>query len=111
MLRSIDFIRFLHTAVFVFFNIIMAVLLYEVIADRISILTWISVALFSIEVIVLIANNWTCPLTIYAENLESYRGQTTDIFFLPKWFGDRMFIFYGGLLVIALLLLVIRLLT
>ena len=111
MLRSIDFIRFLHTAVFVFFNIIMAVLLYEVIADRISILTWISVALFSIEVIVLIANNWTCPLTTYAENLESYRGQTTDIFFLPKWFGDRMFIFYGGLLVIALLLLIIRLLT
>jgi len=111
MLRSIDFIRFLHTAIFIFFNAVMAVLLYEVIADRISILTWISVALFSIEVIVLIANNWTCPLTIYAENLESYRGQTTDIFFLPKWFGDRMFIFYGGLLVIALLLLVIRLLT
>jgi len=111
MLRSIDFIRFLHTAIFIFFNAVMAVLLYEVIADRISILTWISVALFSIEVIVLIVNNWTCPLTTYAKNLESYRGQTTDIFFLPKWFGDRMFIFYGGLLVIALLLLVIRLLT
>ena len=111
MFQSIDFIRFLHTAIFIFFNAVMAVLLYEVIADRISILTWISVALFSIEVIVLIVNNWTCPLTIYAENLESYRGQTTDIFFLPKWFGDRMFIFYGGLLVIALLLLVIRLLT
>jgi hypothetical protein len=89
----------------------MAVLLYEVIADKISIFTWMAVALFAIEVIILIANNWTCPLTIYAENLESYRGQTTDIFFLPKWFGDRIFIFYGGLLVVALLLLVIRLLT
>jgi hypothetical protein len=66
----------------------MAVLLYEVVADKISILTWIAVALFAIEVVVLIANNWTCPLTICAENLESYRGQTTDIFFLPKWFGD-----------------------
>jgi len=111
MFQSIDFIRFLHTGVFVFFNAIMAVLLYEVIADKISILTWISVALFSIEVIILIANNWTCPLTTYAESLESYHGQVTDIFFLPKWFGDRMFVFYGGLLVIALLLLVIRLLT
>ena len=75
----------------------MAVLLYEVIADKILIFTWISVALFAIEVIVLMLNNWTCPLTIYAKNLESYRGQTTDIFFLPKRFGDRMFIFYGGL--------------
>lgn len=86
----------------------MAVLLYEVIADQISICTWIAIALFAIEVIVLIANNWTCPLTTYAENLESYRGQTTDIFFLPKWFGDCMFLFYGGLLVVALLLLVMR---
>ncbi|PAX51647.1 DUF3267 domain-containing protein [Brunnivagina elsteri] len=109
--KRIAFIRFLHTAIFVFFNIVMAVLLYEVVADKISILTWIALAFFAIEVIVLIANNWTCPLTIYAEKLESYRGQTTDIFFLPKWFGDRMFIFYGGLLVFGLLLLVIRLLT
>jgi len=89
----------------------MAVLLYEVVFDKISSLTWIAVALFAIEGIILIANNWTCPLTIYAEKLESYHGQTTDIFFLPKWFGDRMFIFYGGLLVVALLLLVIRLLS
>ena len=111
MLQSIAFIRFVHTAIFVFFNVIMAVLLYEVVADKISILTWISVALFAIEVIILIANNWTCPLTTYAESLESYHGQTTDIFFLPKWFGDRMFIFYGGILILAILLLVIRLLS
>ncbi|PSB23812.1 hypothetical protein C7B69_14095, partial [filamentous cyanobacterium Phorm 46] len=83
----------------------------EVTADKISIFTWIAVALFAIEIIVLIANNWNCPLTIYAESLESYHGQVTDIFFLPKWFGDLMFIFYGGLLAVALLLLVIRLLT
>ena len=49
MLRSIAFIRFVHTAIFAFFNVIMAVLLYEVVADKISILTWIAVALFAIE--------------------------------------------------------------
>jgi len=87
MLHSITFVRSVHSAIFVFFNIIMAILLYEVIVDKISILTWISVALFAIEGIILIANNWTCPLTTYAESLESYHGQITDIFFLPKWFG------------------------
>jgi len=89
----------------------MAVLLYEVVVDQISILSWIAVALFAIEGIVLIANNWTCPLTTYAESLESYHGQVIDIFFLPKWFGDRIFTIYGGLLIVALLLLVIRLLS
>jgi len=109
--KRIAFIRFVHTAIFVFFNVIMAVLLYEVVADNISLLTWIAVALFAIEGIVLLANNWTCPLTTYTESLESYHGQVIDIFFLPKWFGDRMFIFYGGLLIVALLFLLVRLLT
>ena len=49
MLHSISFIRFVHTAIFVFFNVVTAVLLYEVVADKISILTWIAVALFEIE--------------------------------------------------------------
>lgn len=108
MLHSIAFIRSVHTAIFVFFNIVMAVLLYEVVADKISILTWIAVALFAIEGIVLISNNWTCPLTTYTEGLESYHGQVIDIFFLPKWFGGRIFTIYGSLLVVALLLLVMR---
>lgn len=89
MLRSISFIRFVHTAIFLFFNVVMAVLLYEVVVDNISPLTWIAVTLFAVEGIVFIANNWTCPLTTYAESLESYYGQVTDIFFLPNWFGDR----------------------
>jgi phosphatidylserine synthase len=105
---SIAFVRAVHTAIFVFFNVVMAVLLYEVVADKISILTWIAVALFAIEGIVLLANNGTCPLTTYTEGLESYHGQVIDIFCLPKWFGDRIFIIYGSLLVVALLLLVMR---
>jgi hypothetical protein len=30
---------------------------------------------------------------------------------LPKWFADRIFTIYGGLLIVALLLLAIRLLS
>lgn len=89
----------------------MAVLLYEVVADKISILTWIAIVLFAIEGIILIANHWTCPLTTYTEGLESYHGQVIDIFCLPKWFGNRIFTIYGGLLAATLLLLVIRLLS
>jgi hypothetical protein len=88
----------------------MAVLLYEVILDKISILTWIAVASFALEGIVLITNNWTCPLTTYTEGLESYHGQVIDIFFLPKWFADRILMIYSSLLAVTLLLLVIRLL-
>ena len=107
MLRSIVFIRSVHTVIFVFMSGALAVLLYEVIAGKITMMTWIAVALFLIEGIVLIANGWKCPLTSYAESLGSPHGQVTDIF-LPKWFADRVFQIYGTLLAVALLLLVIR---
>ncbi|MGA7194926.1 MAG: hypothetical protein WBW94_14970 [Anaerolineales bacterium] len=107
MLRSIVFIKSIHTAIFVFLSGALAVLFYEVIVDKITILAWIAVTLFLIEGIVLMANGWKCPLTRYAERLGSTHGQVTDIF-LPKWFADRVFPIYGTLWAAALLLLVIR---
>jgi hypothetical protein len=107
MLRSIVFIKSVHIVFGIALTGALAVLLYEVIADKITILTWIAVALFLIEGVVLIANGWKCPLTSYAERLGSTHGRVTDIF-LPKWLADRFFQIYGALLAAALLLLVIR---
>jgi hypothetical protein len=109
MLRSITFIKFVHTVVFVFLSGALAVFLYEVSVDKITFLTWIAVALFLAEGVVLIANGWKCPLTTYVERLGSTHGQVTDIF-LPKWFADRIFHIYRGLLAVALVLLAIRML-
>ncbi len=107
MLRSITFIKSVHTVIFVFLSGVMALFLYEVIVDKITYLTWIAVALFLAEGVVLIANGWRCPLTTYAERLGSKHGQVTDIF-LPKWFADRVFQIYGGLFALGLLLLAVR---
>jgi len=109
MLRSLTFIRFVHTVIFILLSVILAMLLYEVIADKITSLTWIAVALFTGEGVVLMASGWKCPLTAYAESLGANHGQVTDIF-LPKWFADRVFIIYVSLFAVALLFLVIRLL-
>jgi len=108
-LRSIVLIKSIHVLFGVALTGGLAVLLYEVIVDRITILTWIAVALFLIEGVVLIANGWKCPLTSYAEKLGSTHGRVTDLF-LPKWFADRFFQIYGALLAVALLLLAVRML-
>ena len=88
----------------------LVVFLHEVINDRITILTWIAIVLFLVEGVVLIFNGWKCPLTRYAEHLGSTHGQVTDIF-LPIWFSDRVFIIYGALWAVALLLFAIRMLN
>jgi len=108
-MRSITFIKFVHNLLFIVMTAALAVFFYEVIVDRITFLTWVAVAGFLVEGVVLIANRWRCPLTVYAERLGSTHGRVTDTF-LPKWFADRAFQIFGGLWACAMLLLAIRLL-
>jgi hypothetical protein len=110
MLRSITFIRAIHTALHVILTGLLLVLLYEVIFDRITALTWIAVGLFLAEGLILLVNGWECPLTRYTETLGAAHGRVTD-FFLPRWFADRAFQIYGGLFGVAVLFLLLRVLT
>ena len=109
-MRSQLFIETFHTVIFIILSGLLFALLYEVIFDRITMLTWIAVGAFVIEGLILITNGWKCPLTTYAEGLGAAHGQVTDIL-LPKWFADRVFQVYGGLFALAILVLVFRLLT
>lgn len=109
-LRSITFIKSIHTIVFVPLSALLLIFAYQVVTGNITILTWIAIAVFLAETVVLIANNWRCPLTGYAERLGSAHGQITDFFF-PKWFADRVFIVYGAVFVLSLMSLAIRLIV
>ncbi len=108
-LRSITFIKSVHTIVFVPLSWLLFAFVYEVALDRITYVTWIAIAVFLAEGVVLMTNNGRCPLTKYAECLGSTHGQITDFFF-PKWFADRVFLVYGGLFAVSVVFLVIRLL-
>lgn len=110
MIRSIRLIKSVHTAIFVILTAALAVLLYEVILDRITVFSWTALALLVAEGIILLVFGWKCPLTVYAEAIGSVHGQVTDIF-LPKWLADHVFQIYGSLFGVALLLLLIRLLS
>lgn len=106
-LRSITFIKSVHTIVFVPLSGLLFGLVYEVAVDRVTYLTWIAIAVFLAETLVLMTHNWRCPLTIYAERLGSAHGQITDFFF-PKWFADHVFTVYGGLFVASLIVILVR---
>ena len=107
--RSITVIKLVHTIVFVLLSGLLAILVYEVVADRMTFLTWVAVTLFLAETVVLIVNGWRCPLTGMAEKLGSAHGQITDTL-LPKWFADRVFHIYGVLFAGTLVVLAIRML-
>jgi hypothetical protein len=109
MLRSLVFIKSIHTAIFVVMNVCLAIVILEVITDRISYLSWLSIAALLTESVVLVANGWRCPISIYAQNVGATDGHESDIF-LPLWFTDRIPLVYGSILAVTLLVFVIRLL-
>jgi hypothetical protein len=107
MLRSLAFIKSVHTLVFVVLSVANLVVLYSAASGQITTLTWISLALVVVESVVLVLNGWRCPLRNYAERIGAVSGQITDIF-LPKWFADRIFLFCGSLLGVSVVLFILR---
>jgi hypothetical protein len=102
-------IKVIHTVIFWILSLCVVYALYSGIADRMTVWTWVAVALLFIESVVLVVSGWTCPLTILAERQGAEHGSVADIF-LPKWFADRIFRICGTAYAIALVLLVVRLL-
>ncbi len=107
--KSITLVKTVHTVAFYLMSAVLMLMVYEVIADRITLITWHAAGLFLAEGIVLVLNRGRCPLTSMAERLGASSGQITDLF-LPKWFADRIFKVYGVLFVASLVLLIVRLL-
>jgi hypothetical protein len=100
-------VKVIHTLIFWLLSACVLYALFSGVTDRITPWTWVAVGLVLLESIVLVANGWTCPLTILTERLGAARGSVTDIF-LPKWFADRIFPVCGTTYGVALLLILLR---
>jgi hypothetical protein len=94
-------VKAVHAAFFLLFNALLAGLIFEVLADRITGISTVACALFVAETGILMANRWRCPLTVFAERLGSHSGRITDAF-LPPWVADRAFQIYGVLYGLAI---------
>ena len=108
MLRSIFFVKLVHTLIFLVLSVLLFLFLFETIVGRMTVLTWVAIPTFLIEGVVLWRSGWRCPITTYAEDLGADDGRVVDIF-LPTWFADRVLPIYGSLFAIACVLLIARL--
>jgi hypothetical protein len=105
--RSMFFIKFIHTLIFVFFSMCIAVVVFSALTGQISALTWWALVLVLIEAAVFFGNGWRCPLTNYAEKLGAENGSVADIF-LPLWFAKRLPVIAGTIFGLAALAVVFR---
>jgi hypothetical protein len=110
MLRSLFFIKFVHTLIFVFFSVCIGIVIFSSASGLISWLTWTAFVLVLIEAAVFLGNGYRCPLTDYAEKMGATNGSVADIF-LPPWFAKRLPVIAGSIFIVASVVLVLRVIS
>lgn len=99
-------IKLFHTLIWAFFASVIFFILFCGITGRITIYTWIGIALVFAESLVLVLFKMYCPLTLVARKYSDSTADNFDIF-LPKWlarhnksiFGT---LFFAGLIAVLL---------
>lgn len=101
-------IKILHTAIWLFFNLVIFYLLYAVIINRIDAWVWLCIALVLLEGIVLSMYKNKCPLTVMARKYSDSAKDNFDIY-LPNWLARHNKLIYTSIFVMALMILVYQL--
>lgn len=110
MTKTAFIIKVIHGFLFFLIGICTLYVLYAVLADRITPLTWVAFGVAVLELLVLVFNDWVCPLTTFAERQGAESGSVADLF-LPGWLSDRLFPIFSILFGITCLLLLWRILA
>jgi hypothetical protein len=103
-------IKFAHTLIWTFFNVVIFYLFYAVITNKIDKWVWIGLSLFALEGLVLLAFKNMCPLTVMARKYSASKKNNFDIY-LPEWLARYNKLIYTMILLLVILILIYRLAT
>lgn len=106
--RKLVIIKVIHTAIWIFFNVVIFYMLYAVLANKIDKWLWIGYGLVIAEGITLLAFKFFCPLTVLARKYSDSTKDNFDIY-LPNWLARYTKLIYTSLMIIILVLTIIRL--
>ena len=106
---KLKFLKVLHTAIWVFFNVVIFYLLYAVLNNKIDKWVWIGLGLIFLEGIVLLVFNRMCPITVMARRFSASKKDNFDIY-LPNWLAKYNVRIYSGIVILILFILIYQLL-
>jgi hypothetical protein len=105
--RTLLFVRWIHTLIYVAMVVAIAVLLHAGITGHSGTALWVSLGLLGAESAVFALNGMRCPLTALAVRYGAEKGYAFDTL-LPERFTRCTFRFFGTLTAVGLALLVLR---
>ncbi len=101
------FLKILHTLIWAVMTAANFVAFYFAFIGRFDIWFWIPAGLLAIEIAVIIANKWKCPLTNLIETRTSDRRENFGIY-LPGWLAKYNVKIYSILLPLEALIIIFK---
>ncbi|GGD90423.1 hypothetical protein [Planktosalinus lacus] len=108
--EKLKLIKIIHTAIWLFFNVVIFYMLYTVIVNKIDFWLWIAFGIILLEGLALLAFKMYCPLTVWARKYSNSTKDNFDIY-LPNWLARHNKLIYTLIMVVILIFTVFRLLT
>lgn len=105
--QRLSVVRAVHSLIYLGMAVSTVAVLYAGITGRSGWWLWLAIGLLVIEGVALAANGMTCPLTSLAVRYGAEKGHAFDTF-LPEEVAGYMFRFFGALMLVGLVLLVVR---
>lgn len=100
-------VRGVHTTIYLVMVAAILVLLFAALTGYVGFWLWASLGLLAVESAVFVGNGFRCPLTAAAVRYGAEKGYAFDTF-LPESITRHTFRFFGSLMAIGLLMLVLR---
>lgn len=108
--EKLRLIKMAHTAIWVFFNIVIFYMLYAVLVNKIDPWLWVGYGIILLEGLVLLTFKMYCPLTVWARKYSDSTEDNFDIY-LPIWLARHNKLIYTLIMVGIIILTVFWLLT
>ena len=103
-------IKIIHTAIWIFFNVVLFYMAYAVMVNKIDRFVWIGIALIVGEGLVLMVFKKMCPLTIMARKYSDSAKDNFDIY-LPEWLARNNKLIYTTFFIIIVCGIIYRLIN
>ena len=100
-------IKLLHTAIWLFFVVIIFYIVYSGITGNINGFTWIAIGLVIGEGLVLLLFKMFCPLTVIARQYSDSKKANFDIF-LPEWLAKYNKEIFTSIYLLGVVLVLLR---
>ncbi len=107
---KLNIVKTIHTAIWLFFNVVIFYLGYAVISNKIDKWVWICLSLIILEGVVLLLFKKMCPVTLIARKYSTSARDNFDIF-LPNWLAKHNKLIYTSIVILIVIILVYRLNT